>query len=235
MKLCVALDMASREQNLELARKLSGLDVWMKVGLRSYLRDGAAFIDDLKKVDDFKIFLDLKLHDIPNTMADAAEVIAALPVDMINIHASAGKRAMGEVMNRLNLLKNRPLVLAVSALTSFNEEAFKIVYSDNIKNFVLKFCTSAYEVGVDGMVCSVFESNMIKSATSDYFLTLTPGIRPFSEEANDQSRVADIETARRENSDFIVVGRPIYEDNNPREICERILSQIEAVREVPQA
>lgn len=231
MKLCVALDMPSMEQNLELARKLRGLDVWMKVGLRSYLRDGAKFIDEVKKVDDFKIFLDLKLHDIPNTMADAAEVISSLPVDMINIHASAGRRAMSEVMNRLNLLKNRPLVLAVSALTSFNDDGFKIVYNDNIKNFVLKFCVSAYEVGVDGMVCSVFESNMIKDATSKFFLTLTPGIRPFNEEANDQSRVADLETAKRENSDFIVVGRPIYEDENPREICEKILSEIEVVRE----
>ncbi|WP_170019361.1 orotidine-5'-phosphate decarboxylase [Campylobacter sp. RM16190] len=231
MKLCVALDMPNMEQNLELARKLSGLDVWMKVGLRSYLRDGAKIINEIKKIDDFKIFLDLKLHDIPNTMADAAEVIASLPVDMINIHASAGKRAMSEVMNRLNLLKNRPLVLAVSALTSFNEDGFRIVYNDDIKNFVLKFCVSAYEVGVDGMVCSVFESNMIKDATSRFFLTLTPGIRPFNEDTNDQSRVADLDAAKRENSDFIVVGRPIYEDSNPREICERILSEIEVANE----
>ncbi|WP_169973036.1 MULTISPECIES: orotidine-5'-phosphate decarboxylase [unclassified Campylobacter] len=231
MKLCVALDMPNMEQNLELARKLSGLDVWMKVGLRSYLRDGAKIINEIKKIDDFKIFLDLKLHDIPNTMADAAEVIASLPVDMINIHASAGKRAMSEVMNRLNLLKNRPLVLAVSALTSFNEDGFRIVYNDDIKNFVLKFCVSAYEVGVDGMVCSVFESNMIKDATSCFFLTLTPGIRPFNEDTNDQSRVADLDAAKRENSDFIVVGRPIYEDSNPREICERILSEIEVTNE----
>lgn len=231
MKLCVALDMATMEQNLALARELKGLDVWLKVGLRSYLRDGAKIINEIKKIDDFKIFLDLKLHDIPNTMADAAEVIASLPVDMINIHASAGKRAMSEVMNRLNLLKNRPLVLAVSALTSFNEDGFRIVYNDDIKNFVLKFCVSAYEVGVDGMVCSVFESNMIKDATSRFFLTLTPGIRPFNEDTNDQSRVADLDAAKRENSDFIVVGRPIYEDSNPREICERILSEIEVANE----
>ncbi|MCD8212986.1 MAG: orotidine-5'-phosphate decarboxylase [Campylobacter sp.] len=231
MKLCVALDMASRKQNLSLVSELKGLDVWMKVGLRSYLRDGVKFIDEIKKIDDFKIFLDLKLHDIPNTMADAAEVIAGLGVDMINIHASAGKRAMSEVMNRLNLLKNRPLVLAVSALTSFSDDGFKIVYNDNIKNFVLKFCVSAYEVGVDGMVCSVFESKMIKGVTNANFITLTPGIRPFGENKGDQKRVADIKTAQRENSDFIVVGRPIYEDENPREICERILSEIEVSNE----
>ncbi|MFL1705705.1 orotidine-5'-phosphate decarboxylase [Campylobacter sp. MOP7] len=231
MKLCVALDMATIEQNLALARELKGLDVWLKVGLRSYLRDGAKIIDDIKKIDDFKIFLDLKLHDIPNTMADAAEVIASLPVDMINVHASAGKRAMSEVMNRLNALKTRPIVLAVSALTSFSDNSFRIVYNDSIKDFVLKFCVSAYEAGLDGMVCSVFESNMIKDATSRFFLTLTPGIRPFNEEVNDQNRVADLEVAKQENSDFIVVGRPIYEDDNPREICERILAEIEIPRE----
>ncbi|MBE2985420.1 orotidine-5'-phosphate decarboxylase [Campylobacter sp. RM6883] len=235
MKLCVALDMQSREQNLNLAKDLAGLDIWLKVGLRSYLRDGEKFINELKELSGAKIFLDLKLHDIPNTMADAAEVIANLNVDMINVHASAGKRAMCEVITRLNALPVRPLVLAVSALTSFNEKEFKAVYSKNINESVKNFSISAYEAGLDGMVCSVFESKMIKEATSDKFLTLTPGIRPFGEAKGDQSRVANIETARRENSDFIVVGRPIYEDNNPREICERILSQIKAVREMPQA
>ncbi|MGG7048844.1 MULTISPECIES: orotidine-5'-phosphate decarboxylase [unclassified Campylobacter] len=226
MKLCVALDMPSRDENLALVKQLNGLDLWLKVGLRSFLRDGAKFIDEIRQVSDFKIFLDLKLHDIPNTMSDAADVIAGLGVDMITLHASAGKRAMSEVMARLSKCQNHPLVFAVSALTSFSDDEFRVVYNDSLENSVRKFSTAAYEAGVDGMVCSVFESAMIKMATSQDFLTLTPGIRPFGESANDQSRVADLSVAKRENSDFIVIGRPIYEAQNPREVAKKILAQI---------
>lgn len=227
MKLCVALDMTSKDENLSLVKELGGLDIWLKVGLRSYLRDGVKFIDEIKSFGNFKIFLDLKLHDIPNTMADAAEVISNIGVDMINVHASAGKRAMCEVMNRLNSMPNRrPIVLAVSALTSFNESEFGQIYKDSIKNCVKTMSIAAYEAGLDGMVCSVHESMLIKNSTNANFITLTPGIRPFNENSNDQSRVADLETAKRENSDFIVIGRPIYNSQNPREICERILANL---------
>ncbi|WP_349252800.1 orotidine-5'-phosphate decarboxylase [Campylobacter gastrosuis] len=225
MKLCVALDMASRDENLNLARELKGLDLWLKVGLRAYLRDGAEFVNELKNLG-FKIFLDLKIHDIPNTTADAAEVIANLNVDMINIHASAGERAMSEVMARLNALPRRPLVLGVSALTSFSDDEFRAVYNDSIENAVRKFSLSAYLAGLDGMVCSVFESKMIKDATNAKFLTLTPGIRPFGESTDDQSRVADLNTAKENLSDFIVVGRPIYKAQNPRLVAEKILNAI---------
>ncbi|QCD45542.1 orotidine-5'-phosphate decarboxylase [Campylobacter mucosalis] len=225
MKLCVALDMASRDENLALAKSLLGLDLWLKVGLRAYLRDGAEFVNELKNLG-FKIFLDLKIHDIPNTTADAAQVIANLNVDMINIHASAGERAMSEVMTRLNALPRRPLVLGVSALTSFSDDEFRAVYNDSIKNAVRKFSVSAYEAGLDGMVCSVFESKMIKDATSAKFITLTPGIRPFGENTDDQSRVANLNTAKENLIDFIVVGRPIYKAQNPRLVAEKILASI---------
>ncbi|WP_069637812.1 orotidine-5'-phosphate decarboxylase [Campylobacter pinnipediorum] len=225
MKLCVALDMQSLDENLNLARGLNGLDIWMKVGLRSYLRDGALFLTELKKMN-FKIFLDLKLHDIPNTMADAAEVIADLGIDMTNIHASAGKRAMSEVTNRLSVKSSRPLLFAVSALTSFSQDEFFDVYNETINNRVKKFSIDAYECGLDGMVCSVFESKLIKQSTSNSFLTLTPGIRPFKESSDDQNRVADINTAKENLSDFIVVGRPIYKSENPRMVTEKILSEI---------
>lgn len=225
MKLCVALDMASRDENLALAKSLLGLDLWLKVGLRAYLRDGAEFVNELKNLG-FKIFLDLKIHDIPNTTADAAQVIANLNVDMINIHASAGERAMSEVMTRLNALPRRPLVLGVSALTSFSDDEFRAVYNDSIKNAVRKFSVSAYRAGLDGMVCSVFESKMIKGATSAKFITLTPGIRPFGESSDDQARVANLNTAKENLSDFIVVGRPIYKAQNPRLVAEKILNAI---------
>ena len=228
MKLCVALDLGSKQQCLGLASELAGLGdkIWLKLGLRAYLRDGASFVEELKKIGNFKIFLDLKLYDIPNTMADAAEEIAKIGVDMINVHASSGKRAMATVMERLNKLGSRPLVLAVSALTSFDETEFSAVYEQNLSDAVRKFSVMSYEAGLDGMVCSAYESRLIKDATSAKFITLCPGVRPFGESAGDQKRVADLDVAREAGADFIVVGRPIYQTQNPREICERILGQI---------
>lgn len=226
MKLCVALDLESKNECLNLARELKGLDVWLKVGLRAYLRDGAKFIEELKNIGDFKIFLDLKVHDIPNTMADACEVISKLGVDMINLHASSGRVAMNSVMERLAKLSNRPLVLGVSALTSFDEVTFREIYSSDISESVNRFSKIAYECGLDGMVCSVFESLAIKSVTNYKFITLTPGIRPFGEASDDQKRVANLEMAIKNRSDFIVVGRPIYQAQNPNEVARKILSDI---------
>lgn len=226
MKLCVALDMAKKDECLTLAKELKGLDLWLKVGLRAYLRDGAKFIEELKSISDFKIFLDLKIYDIPNTMADACEVVSRVGADMINIHASAGVVAMQTVMDRLNALPSRPLVLAVSALTSFDESGFEAVYNSSIKKSVVNMSQMAYASGLDGMVCSVYESLAIKEATSREFLTLTPGIRPFGEDNADQKRVADIATAVQNQADFIVVGRPIYKANSPKEITQRILEHI---------
>lgn len=229
MKLCVAFDVADKNECLNLAKMLKGLDIWVKIGLRSYLRDGAKLLDELRKIDDFKIFLDLKIYDIPNTMADTCEELAKLGVDMINLHASAGQSAMNEVMKRLNALAKRPLVLGVSALTSFDEASFLSIYGQSIERAVLQFSQMAFESGLDGMVCSVFESLAIKKATRESFLTLTPGIRPFNESKDDQARVADLTSAQANKSDFIVVGRPIYRALNPREVVEKILCRIQKV------
>ena len=115
MKLCVALDLDRKEENLKIIKEIKDFDVWLKVGLRSYIRDGQDFLQEIKQINsNFKIFLDLKLYDIPNTTADAAEEVARLGVDMFNIHASAGKEAMREVMKRLHNIPNRPKVLAVT-------------------------------------------------------------------------------------------------------------------------
>ena len=227
MELCVALDLPSAKENLALAESLKGYDVWMKVGFRAYIRDGKAFIEALKKINpDFKIFLDLKLYDIPNTMADSAESIMGLGVDMFNIHASAGKRAMGEVMSRLKKYEKRPIVLAVTALTSFSEDEFSDVYEISIAKKADQFAKDAQESGLDGVVCSAFESASIKDVTSKDFMTLTPGIRPFGEDAQDQKRVADIAFAKDALVDFIVVGRPIYNAENPADVVKRILERV---------
>jgi orotidine-5'-phosphate decarboxylase len=227
MELCVALDLPSKEDNLALVEKIKAYPVWIKVGFRSYIRDGKEFLEAIKMINpEFKIFLDLKLYDIPNTMADAAESIMGLGVDMFNVHASAGKIAMQTVMQRLEKYENRPIVLAVTVLTSFDEENFKAIYNQDIASKADQFAKDTYEAGMDGVVCSAFESASIKSITSDSFSTLTPGIRPFGEDAGDQKRVADIAMAKEQNVDFIVVGRPIYQAEDPAAAVEKILASI---------
>jgi len=227
MELCVALDLPSAKDNLELVKKIKDYNVWLKVGLRTYIRDGEEFLKSLKEINsNFKIFLDLKLYDIPNTMADAAESIMGLGVDMFNVHASSGKRAMSTVMQRLEKYEQRPIVLAVTALTSFSEDEFQNIYEQDIATKADQFAKDAMDSGLDGVVCSAFESNSIKQITNDKFMTLTPGIRPFGEDAGDQKRVADVAFAKNALVDFIVVGRPIYQSDNPSKVVEKILNNI---------
>ena len=229
MQLTIALDLPSSAENLRLAESLGDFDgLWMKVGFRTYIRDGRNFLDTLKTINPhFKIFLDLKLYDIPNTMADAAAEIAELGVEMFNVHARAGGRALSTVMERLEPYgEDRPLVLAVTALTSFSEEEFRTIYGAGIEEKAREFARMSYEAGLDGVVCSAFESRAVKEATSEDFLTLCPGIRPFGEAAGDQQRVATLELAAQEKVDFPVVGRPVYQDPNPREKVRRILQRI---------
>ena len=228
MELCIALDLPTLKQNLELLESIKEHNnLWIKVGFRTYIRDGKEFLTKIKEINPtFKIFLDLKLYDIPNTMADASEEIAKLGVDMFNVHASSGKRAMQTVMERLKTLPNRPIVLAVTALTSFSNDEFIEVYNKDLAATATEFAKDAYESGLDGVVCSAFESLDIKKNTSNKFLTLTPGIRPFGEDAGDQQRVATIELAKENLVDFIVVGRPIYKSDNPALKVKEIIESL---------
>ena len=227
MKICVALDLPTFEANINLAKELKKFNIWLKVGLRSYVRDGKKIIDELKSINpSFQIFLDLKLYDIPNTMADTAEVITSLDVDMFNIHASSGKKAMNEVMNRISDVKDRPLVLAVTALTSFSNDEFLDVYSKDIKVKVPAFAKDAYESRLDGVVCSTHESLDIKNSTNTDFITLCPGIRPFGEDKKDQQRVATLDIANACKVDFAVIGRPIYQSKNPKSTLQKIFDNL---------
>lgn len=228
MKLCISLDLSTAKENLELVEQIKDFDVWLKVGFRSYIRDGKKFLEDLKAINpNFKIFLDLKLYDIPNTMADAAEEIANFGlVDMFNVHASSGVEAMKTVMDRIKDIPNKPLVLAVTALTSFDNDSFKAIYNEDINTKATQFAKDTYVSGVDGVVCSAYESLDIKNNTSKEFITLCPGIRPFGEDSGDQKRVADIPFAKENLVDFIVVGRPIYKSENPKNVVKKILENI---------
>ena len=226
MELCVALDMPTFEENIGLAKKLKDKNIWLKVGLRSYIRDGEKIVKELKEINpSLKIFLDLKIYDIPNTMADAAESMANLGVDMFNVHASSGKVAMKAVMKRLSDMKKTPLVLAVTALTSFDEESFRLVYNESVDKKAAQFAKDAFLSGLNGVVCSAYESRLIKLNTDENFITLTPGIR-LAKENDDQKRVATVEFAKKEKSDIIVVGRPIYNSKNPLYVVEKILTNL---------
>ncbi|HIC10061.1 MAG TPA: orotidine-5'-phosphate decarboxylase [Campylobacterales bacterium] len=228
MELCLALDRPTLSDNLELVRELKEFNIWLKIGFRSYVRDGNRIIEELKNINpNFKIFLDLKLYDIPNTMADTSEEIADLGVDMFNIHASAGKSAMVAVMERLKNREKRPIVLAVTALTSFGNSEFLEIYNKPIPKWGIEFAKASFEAGLDGVVSSVFESKAIKEATSSDFLTVTPGIRPFGESNDDQKRVGNIFVAKNQHVDIIVVGRPIYNAEEPKEVVEKILVELE--------
>jgi orotidine-5'-phosphate decarboxylase len=133
---------------------------------------------------------------------------------------------MREVMSRVKERENRPIVLAVTALTSFDNSSFKKIYGDDIENRAIEFAKESFEAGLDGVVCSVYESRKIKESTSDKFLTLTPGIRPFGESSDDQKRVATLSDAEDNLVDFIVVGRPIYKAKDPVKVVEKILQKI---------
>lgn len=226
MQLCVALDMDSKKACLDLATQLKDLKPWLKIGMRSFYRDGKDLLEGLREIGDFKLFLDLKLYDIPNTMLEALMELKDLKVDMINVHASAGFKALKLVKTELSKEAFSPLLLAVSALTSFDEEGFFEVYKQNLKKAVLSMSELSFKAGLDGMVCSVHESKAIKEATNDSFLTLCPGIRSISDDIGDQARVASVRDALKAKADFIVVGRPIIKATSPYNAAMKILEEI---------
>lgn len=223
MQLCVALDMSSKEENLALLQKLQGFDLWVKVGLRSFIRDGKEFLYKIKEINPkFKIFLDLKLYDIPNTMKTAVQECIALNVDMLTIHASSGVEAMREVSEVAK--DSHLLIFAVTALTSFDDNGFAPIYNAPIKTHTQKLALLAQEGGCHGVVCSPLESLEIKNTTS--LLTLTPGIRFDCNNTQDQKRIATPQVAKEAKADFIVVGRPIYTASYPQEIVQQIFDEI---------
>lgn len=227
-KLCIALDLDSKDETLSLVRDVRCFDkeLWLKIGLKAYLRDGVSLLEEIRALGEFKLFLDLKLYDIPNTMLDAVNEIAKLRVNMLTIHASSGIEAMKLLSAQSRARDNFPLILAVSALTSFDTQGFELIYNAPLANHARKMAMLADSSGIDGVVCSCFEVSEIKAYTNPNFLTLTPGIRPFNESSNDQKRVADLEMAKRVGSDFIVIGRPIYRAKEPLGVVEKILENL---------
>jgi orotidine-5'-phosphate decarboxylase len=212
----IALDM-SRDEALELTDKLSGKARWVKVGMTLFYRYGPAIVDDLR-ARGLRVFLDLKLHDIPNTVKKAMAVLSNLDVDMCNLHA-AGTVAMmeGALAGLTRADGTRPLLIAVTQLTSTSEERMRedLLIERPLDEVVMHYASRAAKAGLDGVVCSPLEAGKVHETCGEKFLTVTPGVRFADGEVGDQVRVTTPARARELGSDFIVVGRPITQAADP--------------------
>ena len=190
---------------------------FLKIGMELYYSTGPSIVRELKKRG-FKIFLDLKLHDIPNTVKKTMKFLSSLDVDMVNVHAAGTIDMMKAAKEGLTREDNtRPLLIAVTQLTSTTERAMReqLLIDNPIDIAIAHYAHNAKEAGLDGVVCSPLEVNMVKEACGQDFLAVTPGIRFADSAADDQKRFADPEKARELGADFIVVGRPITEAADP--------------------
>jgi orotidine-5'-phosphate decarboxylase len=224
--LIVALDVENFSKARRLVQKLGSEVSFYKVGLRLFIREGPEIVRWLKKKG-FKVFLDLKLHDIPNTVAQAVESATRLGVDFITLHASGGAEMMAAGVQaakrsaRVNK-KNRPKIFAVTVLTSLKNLS-PIGISRSVSQQVLKLAKLAQQSGVDGIVCSPQEIRPLKKLFKSSLKILTPGIRLDSNSSDDQKRTATPTQAFADGADYIVVGRPILLAADPKKVVQKIL------------
>ena len=224
----IACDFSSRTAALDfLDRFPAGRKPFVKIGMELFYAEGPAIVRDLK-ARGHKVFLDLKLHDIPNTVRKAMRVLSNLDVDMVNVHASGTVAMMQAALEGLARPDgSRPLLLAVTQLTSTSEETMQkeLLIGAGIHETIVKYASNAREAGLDGVVCSPLEAGMVKAACGAGFLTVTPGIRFAHAAADDQVRITTPARAREIGSDFIVVGRPITAAADPMAAYERCLTE----------
>ena len=231
-ELVIALDFRDADTALVLARSLKGTAAWMKVGLELFTAEGPKVVAGLKDMG-FKVFLDLKFFDIPNTVQGAVRSAVGLGADMVNIHALGGERmavaAMAGCREGMALagLTEQPLVLAVTMLTSMAQGDLPVPGAGAPSDMALDLAIKAKQYGLNGVVCSGLEAERIKASCGKEFLCLTPGIRPAQAEAGDQRRVVTPAQAVRNGSDFLVVGRPVTGADDPRQAALAILGEME--------
>ncbi|HFI0248178.1 TPA: orotidine-5'-phosphate decarboxylase [Streptococcus suis] len=210
----IALDFASKGEVQSFLEQFPAHEkLYVKVGMELYYAEGPSIISYLKDCG-HSIFLDLKLHDIPNTVESAMRVLAKLGVDMTNVHAAGGVEMMQAARRGLG---SDAVLIAVTQLTSTSEEQMRSDQNiqTSLQDAVVHYAQKAAQAGLDGVVCSAHEVSLIKAATSSDFVCLTPGIRPAGGEVGDQKRVMTPAEATRIGSDYIVVGRPITRAENP--------------------
>ncbi|MEM5015358.1 orotidine-5'-phosphate decarboxylase [Metabacillus indicus] len=218
--LIIALDFKDASETGEFLKKMSGQKLYVKVGMELFYREGPKVIDQLKS-DGHEIFLDLKLHDIPETVKKAMRGLAGLGVNLVNVHAAGGSAMMESAMEGLEAGtpagSKRPACIAVTQLTSTSQEMLKneLLISKSLDDTVLSYAKLVAKSGLDGIVCSSLEVPRIYSELPASFMTVTPGIRMSGDAVNDQVRVATPEKARELGSTGIVVGRSITKAPDP--------------------
>lgn len=213
-KVIIALDFANKQEVNDFLSNFENERLFVKVGMELYYQEGPEIVRYIKGLG-HKIFLDLKLHDIPNTVESAMRGLAKLGVDMTNVHAAGGIEMMEAAKRGLG---DGPQLIAVTQLTSTSEEQMHHdqLIPVSLNESVVHYAQCAQKAGLEGVVCSPLESRMIKDATGDDFITVTPGVRPSTGDAGDQKRVMTPSQAFKNGSSYIVVGRPITRAANPK-------------------
>lgn len=220
----IACDFPSKEATLAFLDKFTGKKPYVKIGMELFYSEGPAIVREIKERG-HRIFLDLKLHDIPNTVEKAMAALSKLDVDMCNLHAAGTKDMMEAAIRGLTREDgSRPLLIAVTQLTSTSQERMQkeLLIPEELDKVVIKYAQNAKAAGLDGVVCSPLESGKIHETCGTDFLTVTPGVRFADGDKGDQVRVTTPEKAKEIGSDYIVVGRPITKAEDPVAAYERV-------------
>lgn len=223
-KIIVALDFSDEQKVLSFFDTLKGHNVWVKVGMELFYSTGPKIIHEAKDRG-YKVFLDLKLHDIPNTVGQSIKALTHLPVDMINVHAAGGGEMMKKAAEAAHSSQYNPLLIAVTQLTSTTTEQMnreQRIPGDVVES-VSHYAKLAKESGCHGVVSSPHEVQAIKLICGSRFLTVTPGIRPADADVQDQKRITTPSEALKLGTDYMVIGRPITQAKDPRAALEAIL------------
>lgn len=219
----IALDFAGAKETLEFLDLFGDEKPFVKIGMELFYAEGPSIVKEIKKRG-HKIFLDLKLHDIPNTVKKAMKVLSSLNVDMCNLHAAGAGEMMKAAIEGLTREDGtRPLLIAVTQLTSTDERTLReeLLIGATMEQAVQSYALNAKNSGLDGVVCSPLEAGKVHEICGEKFLTVTPGVRFADGEQGDQKRIATPERARTLGSDYIVVGRPITAAADPKAAYER--------------
>jgi orotidine-5'-phosphate decarboxylase len=223
----IACDFADKETALSFLDKFEGRKPFVKIGMELFYAEGPQIVREIK-ARGHKIFLDLKLHDIPNTVKKSMAVLSRLDVDMCNLHAAGTSRMMEAALEGLTRPDGtRPLLIAVTQLTSTDQEAMEsdLLIKEPIDKVVMHYAETAKNAGLDGVVCSPLEAQKVHDICGEKFLTVTPGVRFADGDIGDQKRVMTPEQAKKIGSDYIVVGRPITAAPDPVAAYERCIKE----------
>lgn len=222
----LALDLPDRTAALDMLAKLRGNLEWVKIGLQMYLAYGRDFVEEVADMG-FKVFLDLKLYDIPNTVASAVKSLKGLPVSMLTIHTSGGREMMAAAVAAARETNPDLLLLGVTVLTSFDADGLAETGVAKVPSEQVELLAKlAVDSGMKGLVCSPLEIEMLRKILPPDIRLITPGIRPAGSSTDEQKRVMTPELAARAGSSFIVVGRPILKAQNPAEAARSIIDQL---------